>query len=156
MNRDRPEHYMQSTFDKAFVAVINHLVKNKRQFAKFSTQKELATTYLGLRQSTFALIAKGARGVPKQRIDEISQILIKEFGVSDQFLKTGRGEIMNQQGSTSYVLQEPPANYYTQRSNDNILSLREQLRFKDQLLEEKERMIDLLKSTIEDYKRLLN
>lgn len=154
MDKRQPEHYMQSTFDKGFVSVVDYLVKNKKKFGKFSTQKELATTYLGMRQSTFALIAKGARGVPKQRIDEITGILVKEFGINEQYLKTGRGEIMRSEGSP-YTLHEPQADYFTQRNHDELSRLKEQLRFKDQLLEEKERFIYLLKDTIVDYKKLL-
>lgn len=133
----------QSLFDRAFVDVIQFLVTNKKYIQKVTTQKDLLKE-LDILPGNFVEIRSGMRKVPHSKIEHIKRILTTKYGINDKYLKYREGEIT-----------KIPINYQDDESRqtmslkEEIRMLRLELRKEKELSEQKDKMIDLLKSTLD-------
>lgn len=143
-----PKKYMQTKFDKAFIAAVDYLVTNKRMIMKFFTQKELVEKRLGLRASSYIEIKNGNRGVPRDRVEYITRVLVNEFDVNPNFLRTGKGEILvhplEDEQSVNNTLQEPSTNGYAQQHHQELARLKEEIRMLKDRIADKDKFIDVL------------
>jgi transcriptional regulator with XRE-family HTH domain len=136
--------YMQTTFDKTFINVLEYLNHHKQNHMKFRFLKDLLSK-LGLFPSNYSAIKKGVRGVPDEKIESIVKYLVKEFKVSEQYLRTGKGNMLTE--PLPFTLKEDEVPYHTLHNTElNLLRIR--VKHLEELLEEKDRMIAALNKHI--------
>jgi len=136
--------YMPTPFDLSFVDAVECLVKYKRDHNKFRTAKELLLE-LGIAPATYIGIRNKSRGVSKERITECISILTKKYGVSEEWLRYRRGNIM----SVPLSKESEKAMSYD-KALTKIRELELELKFKNELLEESRKMVQLQQVIIND------
>lgn len=85
--------YMPSVEDLSITDAIEYLVKNKAEHKLFKTLKELLEE-LSVGNTSYVAIRSRKRGFTKALIPDIISILIKKYGVSEEWLRFRRGNIM--------------------------------------------------------------
>lgn len=85
--------YIPSTFDLSITDSIEYLVKNKSEHKLFRTAKELLDE-LSVTNTSYISIRNRKRGYTKNHIPHIISILNKKYGVSEEWLRFRRGNIM--------------------------------------------------------------
>jgi hypothetical protein len=85
--------YVPSIFDLSITDSIEYLVKNKSEHQLFRTAKELLDE-LSITNTSYISIRNKKRGYTKNHIPHIISILNKKYGVSEEWLRFRRGNIM--------------------------------------------------------------
>jgi hypothetical protein len=85
--------YVPSIFDLSITDSIEYLVKNKSEHQLFRTAKELLDE-LSVTNTSYISIRNKKRGYTKNQIPHIISILNKKYGVSEEWLRFRRGNIM--------------------------------------------------------------
>jgi hypothetical protein len=139
-----------SIFDRAFVKVVETIVHNGSLTGDNKiTRKELMQVFK-LAETSYQNIKKGQRGVPIDRISELTAILVKDFGVSRRYLKTLSGGMFNEtheNAELNNIVSEPSEVYLT--SQHKVELLQKENEYLKELLKEKERLIDTLNTALE-------
>lgn len=86
--------YVPTIEDLSITDAIEYLVKNKAEHKLFKTQKKLLAE-LGILETSYVAIRNRKRGFTKASIPDIMSILITKYGVSEEWLKFRRGNIMS-------------------------------------------------------------
>ncbi len=136
--------YVQTVFDMAFIDAIEYLVKNKREHKKFRTAKELLNE-MGIAAATYISIRLKKRGVSKALIPDCIHILTKKYGVSEEWLKYRRGEIMS-----IPITQEAEKAMSFDKALTKIKELEIELNHTKELLEESRKMVQLQQMIISE------
>jgi ArsR family metal-binding transcriptional regulator len=85
--------YVPSIFDLSITDSIEYLVKNKSEHQLFRTAKELLEE-LSVSNTSYISIRDKKRGYTKNQIPHIISILSKKYGVSEEWLRFRKGNIM--------------------------------------------------------------
>jgi hypothetical protein len=85
--------YIPTIYDLSITDAIEYLVKNKAEHRLFKTAKELLDE-LSVLNTTYTSIRAKDRGYTKNKIPNIISILTKKYGVSEEWLRFRRGNIM--------------------------------------------------------------
>lgn len=141
--------YKSSIFDRAFVNVIEKIIfdssVSKRKIFRKNILKELL-----LAEGSYQNIKNGNRGVPVNKIDHITTILLSKYKVNQRYLKTLSGLMFNETHENSQlnnVVSEPSEVYLT--SQHKVDLLQKENEYLKELLKEKERLIDTLNTALE-------
>ncbi|HAK12501.1 MAG TPA: hypothetical protein DIW54_10110 [Chitinophagaceae bacterium] len=86
---------LQSSFDKAFVQIVEFLYSNWQLHRKFRFKSELFLQF-NWKGNQYANIKSGKVNVPKHLVAKISAVLIREYGVSPIFLSTATGPMFSE------------------------------------------------------------
>jgi hypothetical protein len=81
--------YEQDNYDKRFVEVIDLLLYTREKHRLVENQKDLLLK-INLAESSFSMIKKGNRGVPRERRVELTMALEKTFNVNPKYLVEGK------------------------------------------------------------------
>lgn len=138
---------MPTQFDLAFIDAVEYLVKNKREHQKFRTAKELLSE-MGIAAATYIGIRSKNRGVSKERIQDCIHILTKKYGVSEEWLRYRRGNIMQVP-----ITKEAEKAMSYDMAITKIKELEMELKHTRELLEESRKMVKLQQKVIDDLSK---
>jgi len=85
--------YIPSIQDLSITDAIEYLVKNKAEHKLFRTAKELLEE-LGIGNTSYVGIRAKKRGYTKANVPDIMSYLITKYGVSEEWLRFRKGNIM--------------------------------------------------------------
>lgn len=142
--------YTPSIFDRAFVKVVETIVHNSGLIGEHKITKKDLMQIFKLAETSYQNIKNKQRGVPVDRVNELTAILVKDFGVSKRYLKTLSGNMFNNEheyASLNSSVSEPSEVYIT--SQHKLELLQKENEYLKELLKEKERLIDTLNTALE-------
>lgn len=136
-------------FNKAFIDVVNYLLKNKRDLRITSLQNLMSS--LGFDQgSRFYDIRDGKRHIDAEKRDEIVDILSKKYSVRKDYFKTLEGPIL----SKPLNIMEMKAQKYTNCMHELKEALIEIEKLKYQL-SVSIKMNKFLEQQVDDYRKII-
>lgn len=135
-------NYVPSIEDLSITDAIEYLVKSKSEHKLFRTLKELLEE-LSVGNTSYVAIRARKRGYTKALIPEIISILIKKYGVSEEWLRFRRGNIMatpiTKEGEKA--MSYDAALFKIRELQKDIQHLREMLTHTQNALEESREMV---------------
>ena len=138
-------NYIQIPLEKNIIDAIEYIISNKQSLG-IKTQKQIIMS-LGLIEANYISARNKKRGLPKDIIDNIRTVLIRDYNVNKDFIDKKQLPIIK---NFQNVVNEMPMYYGNPQI---VLELRKEIEILKEKLESKDEIINLQKNQML-YKKL--